>query len=128
MGIFRVMAVLTMSTVPGTNKPVPVLAGGFDADRLSEKITVTTFETLDLETGIWSVLPTQPGGFSLPPGGFRPLPGFRAREGAIFYMQFVGARIPMLFEDGRWRKMPTMEAFKGLPYTGLSISRASVCA
>ena len=121
------MAGLTMFTLPGTDKPAPLLAGGFNAPRYSQKITVTTFETLDLETGVWSLVPTQPGGFSLPPGDFRPLPGFKARDGAIFYMQFIGAKIPALFEEGRWRRLPTMAAFKGLAYTGLTISRASVC-
>ena len=118
---------MTMLRLPGTISPVPFLAGGYHLIDQWNQPLITTFEALNLDTGIWSIVPAEVGNFKVPPGDYRPLVDFRAREGATMYMNFDGDSRPVLYDNGKWYELPVMESYNGGVIHGLSIDRNVVC-
>ena len=99
-----------------------MLFGGLDGADLKTPITV--FEIFDLNTSTWSLLLTEAGRFYLPAGLTSALYGFRARKGAILFLEEATAT-PVMFEEGKWTHLPAMGVFKGETTTGATIEKKS---
>ena len=52
----------------------------------------------------------------------------RARSAAVMFMEINGDNVPLLFEDGRWRRLTSLGSrFKGTTMAGVTVRRSIVC-
>ena len=87
---------------------------------------INTFETLDLSTGVWSILPAESLGFSVPSANnIRPLENLTTKEGVMVFSDSTEGRL-LIYDGGEWLQVPSPTGF-GETYGGLTVPRSLVC-
>ena len=102
-----------------------LFAGKTDSERQS---VISTFETLDLQTGIWSVVPAESLGLSMPSANnIQPLEKFRSKEGIIVFSDTTEKKL-LVYDNGEWVNVPRPHGRNlGETFSGLTAPRDLVC-